>query len=434
MKITTAFVISHEPDANRSSKDKATSIIALTLTRALGRAGIRVIRVHPNLYDDSLASRYCDSVEICPNLYESEYALTEFLLEMAGRYEGRNVLIPASDDCSLYMARHAQRLDTAFALMNPSASTMESLKDKRRQYELAEATGVPIPETYFPATEAEVVEIASRLRGFPYIIKPLEAQKWRLRDYEDVAKGQKAIVVEDAEQLVAEYRRIVTHDSDIMIQEIINGRDEHLLTFLGYCSEDKKPLAHCVRRKLRQSPIDFGYCTATVSCHDKTVETYSKRLLQQCNYTGIVGIEFKYDPHIDDYKLIEINTRPVNTTGLAIGAGVNLPLIGFRDVANEEQDVIDDWQDGVIWIRLSADFTAARELRRCDRLTYAGWLRSIRGKRVHAIFAFDDLTPFLHFYARYVARQLGRVFRYPRRLVLMRGPRRLLSRLSSWTL
>lgn len=432
MKRTTAFVISHESDASRSGKDKAISIIALTLTRALGRAGIRVIRVHPNLYDDSLSSRYCDGIEICPDLYESEHALTEFLLQMAGRYEGENVLIPASDDCSLYLARHSQRLTRAFALMNPSAETMESLRDKRRQYELAEAAGVPIPETYFPANDMEAEEIAGRLSSYPYIIKPLEAQKWRLRHYRKVAQGQKAIVVKDAEELVAEYRRIAAHDRSIMIQEIINGRDEHLLTFLGYCSKDKKPLAHCVRSKLRQWPIDFGYCTATVSCHDETVERYSKRLLRECNYTGIVGIEFKYDPLLNDYKLIEINTRPVNTVGLAIGAGVNLPLIGLRDVTGEPQEVDGDWQDGVIWIRLLQDFSTAIELRRRGRLTWSGWLRSIRGRRVHAILASDDLKPFLQFHVSYVKRWLRKVPGLPGRLLSTRGTRRLLSRVSSW--
>jgi predicted ATP-grasp superfamily ATP-dependent carboligase len=219
-----------------------------------------------------------------------------------------------------------------------------------------------------------------------------------------------------------------------MIQEIIRGRDEHLLTFLGYCSADSKPVAHCIRSKLRQWPVDFGYCTATVSCHDETVESYSKRLLRHCDYTGIVGIEFKYDLLANDYKLIEINTRPVNTIGLAIGAGVNLPLIGFRDVTGTPQEVVDDWQDGVVWIRLLQDFATALEMRRRGRLTLAGWLRSIRGKRVHAILAFDDLVPFLQFHSRYVEKQLRRVLAIPGRLFSMRGPRRLLSRVSSWML
>lgn len=408
MKKTTAFVISHEPNPSRTEEEKTISIIALTLTRALGRENIDVVRVHPNMLDDSLTSRYCSAVEICPDLYQSEYALTSFLVGLDDKYPGEKVLIPASDDCSVYIARHADTLGETFTLLNPSEKTMESVKDKRLQYELAGNAGVPIPETYFPADASEVEKIAENLDGFPYIIKPLEAQKWRLKRFSQVADGKKAITVHSSEELLREYRRIAEFDTNVMIQEVIAGDDEHLVTFLGYCSEEHKPLAFCIRSKLRQNPVDFGYCTATVSCHNDDVERYAKQLLATSQYTGIVGIEFKFDERAGQYKLIEINTRPVNTTGLSIGCGVNIPLIAYRDATGVEQEPVTDWQDGVIWIWLSLDMSAARQLRRLGRLSYGQWLRSIRGKRVHAILASDDLRPFIEYYARYVKQQLSK--------------------------
>ncbi len=409
MKKTTAFIISHEPDSSRTEKEPSINIIALTLTRALGKAGVKVVRVHPNRFDHSLSSRFCKAVEICPDLYESESDLTCFLTELADRYPGKKVLIPASDDCSLYLARNIAALKTDYTLINPSAETMESVKDKRRQYALAEKIGIPIPETYFPESDQDLVLIADRLKDYPYVIKPLEAQKWRLQKYANVSAGEKAITVKNREELLTEYRRIAAYDSNLMVQEIIGGSDEQLVTFLAYCSVEHKPLAHCIRRKLRQSPVDFGYCTATESCHNDVVEQYSKRLLWHSGFTGIVGIEFKFDPHMNDYKLIEINTRAVNTTGLSVGCGVNLPLIAYRDAIGEEQDPITNWEDGVIWLRLNEDFAAARELRKRGSLSYPEWLRSLRGKRVHAVFAANDPIPFIQVYARYFWRQLGKL-------------------------
>ncbi|MGI9262949.1 MAG: ATP-grasp domain-containing protein [Woeseiaceae bacterium] len=432
MKKTTAFIISHEPDATRTAQNQATSIIALTLTRALGREGVKVVRVHPNQFDDSLYSRYSHTTEICPNLYESESDLVAFLDDLGDRYPGKKVLVPASDDCSLFLAKYSDELHKNFVLLNPTPKTMESIKDKRRQYELAVAVGVPIPETYFPESRAEVAKIAAQLDDFPYVIKPLEAQKWRLKQYADVASGNKAITVHSRTELIDEYTRIATADSNLMIQEIITGKDEHLITFLGYCSEKYKPLAHCIRSKLRQAPVDFGYCTATVTCHNEVVEQYAKRLLNQCGYVGIVGIEFKYDPKTNDYKLIEINTRPVNTTGISMACGVNLPVIAYRDALGEEQQPIFDWEDGVIWMRLAQDIGAGLELRRRGRLTVSQWFRSIRGKRVHALLAFDDLRPCTKFYARYTKRQLGKLVSGRRRARYLRGPRRLLQRVSAW--
>ena len=431
MEKATAFVISHEPDPSRTEKDKTISIIALTLTRALGRENIDVIRVHPNTLDDSLYSRYCKAIEICPDLYESEYALTAFLIELSNRYPGRKVLIPASDDCSVFLAKHADSLSETFTLLNPSARTMERVKNKRLQYELAEAAGVPIPETVFPTDCDELKKTAEKLDGFPYIIKPLEAQKWRLKRFAHVANGKKAITVNNKEELLREYRRIAEHDEDVMIQEVISGDDEHLLTFLGYCSDQHKPLAYCVRSKLRQNPIDFGYCTATVSCHNDEVEQYARQLLEKSAYTGIVGIEFKFDIKSKQYKLIEINTRPVNTTGLSIGCGVNLPLIAYLDAIGEDQEPVTDWQDGVVWIWLSRDMSAAHQLQKLGKLSYRQWFRSIRGRRVHAIFATDDLHPCIQFYARYVMHLIAKIMMVSRIPVFIRSMLQGLERMAT---
>jgi len=414
MKKTIAFVMSHESDSTRMATNSATSIIALTLTRALGRAGVEVVRIHPNRFDHSLRSRYCVNTEYCPDLYQSDDELTRFLLQLDAKYSGIKVLIPASDDCSLYLARNAHDLASKFILLNPSAETMESVKDKQRQYRLANKVNVPIPETYFPKSVHEAQKIAAGLNRFPYIIKPLEAQKWRLLQYASIANGRKAIVVESREQLIAEYDRISFSDAELMIQEIVPGADENLVTFLGYCSAEQKPLAYCVRKKLRQAPVDFGYCTATVSCHNDVVVEYSKRILKESAYTGIVGIEFKFDTDEEKYKLIEINTRPVNTTGLSIGCGVNLPLIAFRDAIGEEQTPVEDWLDNVVWLHLGEDVAAALELRRRGRLTIGEWLNSIRGKRFHAIFAGDDLRPVFAFYASYLRRKIRRLLKSDR--------------------
>lgn len=414
MSLATAFIITHESDRTRTAADKSMSIIALTLSRSLGRAGVKVVRIHPNMFEHSLASKYCNAIEICPDMYESEEALNLFLCGLTAKYPGDKILIPASDDCSVYLAKHEAVLQKHFALLNPSAQSMSRMKNKKLQYELAQAAGVPIPETYFPSTEQDIVELAEKVTNYPYVIKPLEAQKWRLDEFKEIAQGQKAIKVYDKQQLLAEFRRVCPFDNQLMVQEIISGEDTNLYTFLAYCSEEHKPLAYCVRSKLRQSPIKFGYCCATISCHNETVEQQAKSMLEVSGYKGVVGIEFKLDPKTQQYKLIEINTRPVNTTGISIGCGVDLPLIAYNDIAGVEQTVVSDWEDGVTWVWLYHDFWVVKEMKSLGLITYKEWLKSIRGKRVHAIWAADDLKPMWDFYFKslsaLVAAKFQRVF------------------------
>ena len=82
MREATAFVLTHEPDPDRAANDSAHSLIALCITRSLGRRGVKVVRVHPNTADTSLYSKYVHSIEICPNQYVSEKALTDYLAEL----------------------------------------------------------------------------------------------------------------------------------------------------------------------------------------------------------------------------------------------------------------------------------------------------------------------------------------------------------------
>ncbi len=402
LKKPVAFVMTHESDASRTNSRGAMSIIALTLTRSLGRAGIDVVRIHPNLFDPSLDSKYCRAVEICPNFYNSESALTDFLAGLKTKYPGMHVLIPASDDCCLYMARHEEALREHFLLLNPNAKTLQKLKTKRLQYELAEAFGVPIPETYFPDGEAQVLTLADGLQNYPYVIKPTEAHKWRLAENRAIANGKKAVTVHCRADLLAEYRRISAYDKDLMIQEIIEGDDTQLYTFISYRSEKTSSLAFCIRSKLRQKPAKFGYCTASVTCHNDIVEAQSKRLLAASGFSGISGVEFKFDAKTGLYKLIEINTRPMNTLGIAIGCGVDLPVIAYNDVVDIQQKPATDWRDGTVWVWWEQDYLAAKELRSRGLLSYQEWFDSLRGERVHAILASDDPRPAWRHYARVV--------------------------------
>lgn len=393
----TAFVITHESNPNRRQKYK--SLIALALMRSLGRHGVPVVRIHPNRLEYSLSSRYCTAVAVSPDMYDSESALVEYLLRLADEYPGRKVLLPASDDCAQFLGKYKDALKVAFDVCVADPSVMALVINKQRQYENALQLGIPIPETYFPKSDAEFDQIVESVRNYPYIIKPLIAHKWRLASMQGVSKGRKAVRVANADELRAAYETMGEAKADIMIQEVIGGRDEELFTFLGYFRRDSAPLAYCVRRKVRQMPIDFGYCTNTVSCHDDIVVEQSVRLLQGIGYSGIVGVEFKFDQQTGKYKLIEINARPVNTIGIAPACGVDIPYVAYRDLLGDDIDSVTTWRDGVRWHQIWLDYYAVKATRKVKgKPSTFEWLRSLRGESVDAVFARDDLKLSLVFY------------------------------------
>ena len=403
MTDATAFVMTHESDPSRTGR--SLSVQALALTRSLGRRGVPVVRLHPNRLDASLSSRYCIRHEICPDMYRSEDDLLEFLDELAARSPERKVLLPASDDCALFLSRHSQRLSGSYALPCPDGAMMERIIDKRRQYEVAERMGVPIPETHFPADLQELQALLPGLRNYPYVIKPTVAHSWRLASMREISGGRKGVRADNAEQLLAAYRDLGEHARGVMLQEVIGGPDERLYTFLAYFDRASQPLGYCIRSKIRQRPIDFGYCTLTVTCDEPQVREQSLRLLQGLGYHGIVGVEWKHDPRTGLYKLIEINARAVNTIGIAAACGVDIPYMAFKDALGEPLPAVTSWKIGTKWIRLTQDIGAARSLQRQGRLSWRDWLRSLRGPLVEAVFARDDLRPFLIDNLAYVKRR-----------------------------
>jgi predicted ATP-grasp superfamily ATP-dependent carboligase len=180
-----------------------------------------------------------------------------------------------------------------------------------------------------------------------------------------------------------------------MVQEIIGGRDERLVTLLAYMNKDSQPIAFCIRKKIRQYPLDFGYCSNTETISSPAIKDLSFRLLTHLRYTGLAGVEFKEDPSDGKHKLIEINTRAVQTIGIAASSGVNLPLIAYSDMIGERVEPTEDYRVGVRWVYETLDLMAAKSLVTTGRLTYREWLRSVKGATSFALYARDDLRPFL---------------------------------------
>lgn len=416
----TAFVLTHESDPGRT--DHSMSIIALALSRSLGRQGVPVVRIHPNRLDLSLRSKYCRQVEISPDFYQSEEDLLAFLLDMKARYPGTGVLIPASDDCAYFVAKYHAALSAAFAVAAPAWPVMQRLLDKRFQYEQAQRLGIPIPETYFPAAIEDVKRLAGQLGNYPYVIKPLTAHTWRLASMKSVAQGKKGFAVTTPEALISQYEAIAQGDKAVMIQEVIGGEDERLFTFLSYFNEQSMPLGYCIRKKVRQLPVDFGYCTLTVSCFDEAIQSQSLRLLASLGYHGISGVEWKLDPRTGEYKLIEINARAVNTIALASACGVDLPYLAFRDKMGAALSPVTRWQAGIKWINFERDMWAARKLYQLGKLSCLAWLKSISGKKVHAVFAADDPAPFIETFRDTLKARFAGVGNHPHRTAPQTAP------------
>jgi predicted ATP-grasp superfamily ATP-dependent carboligase len=411
--VTPAVILSGNlgDDASKKSMNEN----ALALTRSLGRRGVPVYRFHPDRSLTDLSSRYCVHVP-CPNLYTDPAGLLDALVKFAAVYSRPPVLFPSSDGSAQFIADHEQELRAHFALTTPPAEVIGKTQNKRRLLEIAGPAGIPVPETYFPVDVAELPDIARRI-SYPAVIKPVYSPDWKRPEITRVFGRVKALRVTEAGELVDSCERLLALASEFMVQEIVPGPTENLFTFIGYMDRDGNVLTGCVRKKIRQWPPGFGYCASTESVDDREAFNLAIALFKALNYSGIGCAEFKRDPRDGKTKLIEINTRAVRTSALAIAAGADFPWVAYRDATAPGSVQAElEYRVPVLWIHLRDEIRSAGMMMLKGELSPLKWIRGFFGKPVVvAEFSWDDVKPGLQLWAqipvRLIQNLLGRLHR-----------------------
>lgn len=373
---------------------------ALALTRSLGRRGVRVFRFHPDQSLADLKSRYCTHIS-CPNFYDDPSALVDLLVDFSKKIGTRPVLFPASDGAAQFIADHEKALREHFVFSSPDAVCISKTQHKRALIEISESMAIPVPKTCFPTDASELPAIAQQV-SYPLIVKPLYSPDWKRPAITSVFGRVKGLEVLHAQQLVGQCETLISLESEIMVQEIVPGPDENLITFLGYFGHDGRVLSGCVRKKLRQYPAGFGYCSLTESVDDQEVFDLAVKLFQALDYRGIGCAEFKRDPRDGKPKLIEINTRAVRTSMLAIGAGIDFPWMAYQDcVRPSTVEPVLHGKVPVRWVHLRDEILAASSLILRGELSFGEWIKGFMGKPVVvAEFSWDDVWPGLIFWAQ----------------------------------
>jgi len=373
---------------------------ALALTRSLGRRGVRLFRFHPDQSLADLQSRYCTHIP-CPNLYDDPSALVDTLVAFSKKSGTRPVLFPASDGAAQFIADQEQALREHFVFSSPDAVRIIKTQHKSALIRIAESMGIPVPKTCFPTDVSELPAVAQQV-SYPLIVKPVYSPDWKRPAITSVFGPVKALEVFHAQQLVEQCGTLLSLKSDFMVQEIVPGPDENLITFLGYFGHDGRTLCGCVRKKLRQYPAGFGYCSLTESVDDQEVFDLAVKLFQALDYRGVGCAEFKRDPRDGKPKLIEINTRAVRTSMLAVGAGVDFPWIAYQDcVKPGTVEPVLHGKVPVRWVHLRDEIWAASGLILRGELSFGAWIKGFLGKPiVVAEFSWDDVWPGLLFWAQ----------------------------------
>lgn len=381
----------------------------LAAMRNLGRQGIPVVGIDANPDHIGFASRY-GSALVAPDPEKEPEQLVEFLLDHAAKYDQQPVLSPASDGTVLFVSRYSDALAERFRFTHLPDNVLEAVINKRHLYELAERHSLHTADTFYPRSMDEVRALTSLVR-YPAFIKPLYSHRWQ-----EHFPGGKGFKVFTADELLYRFERIFDVRAEAMIQSIIEGPATNIRTVYIYVNNNGDFGGVLTTRKIRQFPVEFGRGSLAETFRDDEIAHMAVQFFRNIGYRGFGTLEFKQDNRDGRWKVTDLNPRWVGPQSLPTKAGIDFPLMHYRDLVGIHQVPVLTYREGIRWLNGVNDLASSWWHFRHGNLTVTEWLASYGSVRAHAAFALDDIGPFLKEY------DYGRkLLRVPINIVKQRG-------------
>jgi predicted ATP-grasp superfamily ATP-dependent carboligase len=358
----------------------------LGIVRSLGRLGIPVYTIDAQRWEPAFASRYCRGRSILDTASVPAESAIPRLLEIGRRIGGRPLLIPATDQTTIWVADHAAALEPAFRFPRQDPALVRLLCDKSRMQELARRNGVPTPSAVYPRSSEDIERF---LEGtpFPVIAKATDADRFR------GLAGATKVIVHTRPELLALYAKVEDPvNPPFLIQELIPGED---WMFDGYFDRGSACLFGITGKKIRRFPVNTGVTSLGICLDNQTVAETTARFMQAIGYHGILDIGYRYDRRDGTYKVLDVNPRIGCTFRLFTSAGGDdVARALYLDMTGQTvspSQII----EGRKWIVEDFDLISSFRSLTSRTVSLKDWLRSFRGIQEAACFAWDDPLPFL---------------------------------------
>lgn len=379
---------------------------ALGIARSLGEKKVPVIVAD---HENGIAfhSKYAISIRI-ENCSENENGFINSMSKISSILKDLNKkgIIYCSSDAYLFaIGKNYELLGKSFIIPMSRWCDIERCLDKSYLYKEAARLNIPYPKTYYADSVTEIFNGAEYLQ-YPMLIKPAVTVGFS-------SVYQKAVIVNDNNQLSGfqkDVEKLGLGNYKLIMQEIIPGPVTNLYTYSSYSDVNGVVKAYSIGHKIRQSPPETGTITSGKVKDDKELAELGRRFIKGLNFHGIANTEFKLDTRDGLYKLIEINPRPGLWNYSATAAGVNLSWSMYENIVLGVDNAVRFSGKEIIWIYDLMDLARAVFSKKYGhekyRISLAEWFKSVRGKKIYAIWKFSDPKPLYSFIINSIRKRL----------------------------
>jgi D-aspartate ligase len=356
----------------------------VSAARSLAAMGVTVHAVGDRR-DPVRVSRACSAFYEIPN----GPRLTERYLEWLEHGPRGAVILPCDDESLELVARHRAQLEEwGYLPVEADDDVLLAMLDKERTYELSRAAGVPTPATRTVRTRAEAEDAAVTF-DYPCALKPLQSHLFA-QAVKSITK--KLYVAESPEELLAFFDQAQAMGVEMLVTDIVPGRDEDFCSFYSYLLPDGTPLFQLTKHKLRQYPIGFGLTCYQETVWEPEVAEVGMAFFKGVGLRGVGNVEFKRDPRDGQWKVIECNHRFTLANEIIRLAGVDVPVIAYRRAAGLPVEPIDSYRMVRMWNPIE-DIKALLQYRSAGQLTVGQWVRSLMTRWHFPMFRLSDPLP-----------------------------------------
>jgi predicted ATP-grasp superfamily ATP-dependent carboligase len=363
---------------------------ALAIMRSLGSLGVHLYGVDEDRSAPGLLSQYCRAKYIMKFDENRKQEYLDYIIGIQKRLGTRMILIPTSDELSLFVAKYSGFLSEHFLFPPNDESLVSGLMSKEGMYYLARKHSVPTPDTVFPKTLGDVLAYADTTR-YPVMLKGIYGN--RLQEW----SGTKMTVVHTKNELIETYKVLDEPGfPNLMIQEYIPGGDDQIYIFNGYFNKKSCCLAAFTGHKIRQFPVHVGCASLGICTWNKTVADITTEFMQSIGYQGILDIGYRLDPRDGRYKVLDINPRVGQAFRLFVAEnGMDVVRSLYLDLTAQEQIQPIIPREGRRWVIEDYDIISSFHYSQEGSLRFGEWIRSFKGVEEGAWFSWKDPMPFL---------------------------------------
>jgi predicted ATP-grasp superfamily ATP-dependent carboligase len=319
------------------------SSVGLTVARALGRQGVRVVGVSFTKGAYGLKSRYISRGYVIDCRKEERASRLLDILQI----ERPAFLMAHGEDNLRALNTVRAEAEKYTRLLFPPQVVLDRAFDKSQTLAIAKSLNIPVPQAYVVECQADVVQLA-KTGTFPLILKP--PRRYDGLQYEHLNFGYKHIF--DGVQLTEFLRPYSAAPFYPLIQRYYEGHGLGIET----CIYRGEPLAVFQHRRIREYPVNGGPSVYRRSERpDDELERWSLQLLQAMQWDGVAMVEYRYDPVSRSAVLMEVNGRFWGSLPLAVHSGVNFPYLLYQAHGLDRPVRVSEYVEGRYCRQLSAD-------------------------------------------------------------------------------